>query len=116
MANTERMNEALRGIENPQDMGQALGALARQCRDDPDMRRQLDEDPRAFFSEHALDFPEGIDFKVETDTPEVFHLVLPPDPNAVLADHDLSQISGGTPKSTLSSFPSTISTRSSVGN
>ena len=114
MANTAPMNENLLDTKNLHDMGKALGVLIRECRDDPDLRRQLDADPRTFFSERSVDFPEGIEFRIETDTPEVFHLVMPPDPNAVLSDQDLAQIAGGTGNSTLSSIPSTLSTHSSA--
>ena len=48
------------------------------------------------------------------NTPEVFHLVMPQNPNAVISDQDLTRVSGGTPVSSLSSIPSTVSTHSSV--
>ena len=108
MANTNLTHEDL------QDVGEALGALARECRDDPGLRRRLDADPRAFFSERHVDFPAGLDFRVAANTPEVFHLVMPPDPNAAISDEDLTQVSGGTGNSTLSTVISTLSTHSSA--
>ena len=109
MANTDLIYENVRGIE------EALSALARECRDDPDLRRRLDADPRAFFSERDLDFPAGIDFRVAADTPEVLHLVMPQDPNSAISDQELARIAGGTAAlSSMSSVPSTLSTFSTV--
>ena len=113
MANTNLTNLT---YETFQDIGGALSALARECRDDPGLRRRLDADPRAFFGERGVDLPAGIDFGIAVNTPEVFHLVMPQDPNAAISDQDLTQISGGTPLSTLSSIPSTLSCHSSVGH
>ena len=100
--------------ENPGAIQGALSALARECRDDPDLRRRLDADPRAVFGQRDVDLPAGIDFRVAANTPEVFHLVMPQNPNAVISDQDLTRISGGTPVSSLSSIPSTVSTHSCV--
>ena len=108
MANTELNYESF------QDVQGALSALARECRDDPGLFQRLDADPRAFFGERSVDLPAGFDFRVAANTPEVFHLVMPQDPNAVIGDQELTQVSGGTPASSLSSIPSTISSHSSV--
>ena len=108
MANTDLSYEELRDIK------EALSGLARECQDDPGLLRRLDADPRAFFSQRDVDLPAGIDFRIAANTPEVFHLVMPQNPNAAIADQDLTRISGGTPVSSLSSIPSTVSTHSSV--
>ena len=109
MANTNRIHEKIQDLEG------ALSALARECRDDPSLRRRLDADPHAFLSERDVDLPAEIDFRVAADTPEVLHLVMPQDPNAAISDQELSRISGGTAAmSSLSSVPSTVSTFSTV--
>ena len=109
MANTNLFYENIQNLES------ALSGLARECRDDPGLRRQLDADPRAFFGERDVDLPAEIDFRVAANTPEVFHLVMPQDPNAAMSDEDLARISGGTAAlSSMSSVPSTLSTFSSV--
>ena len=109
MANTNLFYENIQNLES------ALSGLARECRDDPGLRRQLDADPRAFFGERDVDLPAEIDFRVAANTPEVFHLVMPQDPNAAMSDEDLARISGGTAAlSSMSSVPSTLSTFSTV--
>ena len=109
MANTNLFYENIQNLES------ALSRLARECRDDPGLRRRLDADPRAFFGERDVDLPAEIDFRVAADTPEVFHLVMPQDPNAAMSDEDLARISGGTAAlSSMSSVPSTLSTFSTV--
>ena len=109
MANTNQFYENIQNLEG------ALSGLARECRDDPGLRRRLDADPRAFFGERDVDLPAEIDFRVAANTPEVFHLVMPQDPNAALSDQDLARISGGTAAlSSMSSVPSTLSTFSTV--
>ena len=58
----------------------ALRAAADECRRDPSLQAELDADPRAFFAARGLDIPTGADLKVAANTPEVFHLVMPADP------------------------------------
>ena len=108
MADTNPTYENLGAIQG------ALSALARECRDDPGLLRRLDADPRAVFDQRDVDLPTGVDFRVAANTPEVFHLVMPQNPNAVISDQDLTRVSGGVPVSTLSSIPSTVSTHSCV--
>ena len=39
--------------------------------------------------------PESIQVRIVADTPEVVHIVLPPDPNADLTDESLRAVAGG---------------------
>ena len=65
-------------------------------REDPNFRRRLAEDAAAAVTEHGLELPEGIrEVRVAENTPEVFHLAFPRDPNASVPDRDLDQVAGG---------------------
>ena len=98
----------------------ALQSIANDCRDDPDLRGRVDEDPRSVFADRGLPFPKTSDVRVVCNTAEVFHLAMPPDPNAHLSDDMLGNVTGGTrgslgqgpagTASTVSSIPSTIGT------
>ena len=98
----------------------ALRAAADECRRDPSLQAELDADPRAFFAARGLDIPTGADLKVAANTPEVFHLVMPADPNDILSDETLARVSGGTVRresstiSSLSTIPSCVSSASTV--
>ena len=73
----------------------ALQSLANDCRDDPDLRARVDEDPGSVFADRGLPFPEDTDVRVARNTAEVFHLTMPPDPNAHLSDEMLGGVAGG---------------------
>ena len=46
-------------------------------------------------AEHDIDVPPGTDVRIVENTAETVNFVMPPDPNAVLADEDLSAAAGG---------------------
>ena len=66
-----------------------------QYRENPELRARADEEPRAVLAEHDIDVPAGTDVRIVENTAETFNFIVPPDPNAVLADEDLSTVSGG---------------------
>ena len=72
-----------------------LQSMANDCRDDPALRARVDADPHAVFADRGLPLPPGADVRVVRNTDEVFHLALPPDPNAALSDTMLENVSGG---------------------
>lgn len=87
----------------------------------PELRAELDADPRAFLAERGMEIPPGPELKIAANTAAVFHLVMPADPNDILSDEALARISGGTTLrretstiSSLSSLPSTVSSASTV--
>jgi hypothetical protein len=45
-----------------------------------DLRKKLLSDPHAVLKEHGIELPAGVDVKVVQNTPQVFHMVLPPKP------------------------------------
>ena len=105
--------------------GGLLAAAAAECRGNPELRAELDADPRAFFAARGAELPPGAELRITANTPEVFHLVMPADPNDVLADEALAGVAGGTGMtvhreastiSSLSTIPSTVSSASTVRN
>ena len=102
-----------------------LARMGRAWADDPGLRSRAEADPFAALAEYGLKAPPNYDVRVVGNTEHIHWLVLPPDPNAQLADHDLTSVSGGrdfrmnedgtSTMSSASSIPSTISTYSTVG-
>lgn len=66
-------------------------------REDPGFRQRLAEDAAAAVAEQGLELPHGIsEVKVVENTPEIFHLTFPRDPNSVVPDKSLKHVVGGT--------------------
>ena len=112
-------------VEDIQGFADALGAIAGDCRDRPELQAELDADPRAFLAGRGMELPAGADCRVLVNTPEVFHLVMPSDPNAAVSDRVLSDVAGGSSShtsgqpgcaSTVSTLPSCLGTASSVAD
>ena len=99
--------------DNLEQLAATLARLSADYRDRPEVRAQLDADPRAFFAARGVDLQAGTELRVVANTADVFHLAMPPNPNAALQDDSLEAVSGGTPHSTMSTFPSTLSSVSS---
>ena len=106
---------------------EAFQAFANAYDEDPDLRSRVDTDPKAVLAELGVETPSGVELCISVNTNDTFYLVLPPDPNAVLADEMLGQVAGGKSVSTMGSVgsggsvgslcttASTGSTASSVG-
>ena len=74
---------------------------------DPALRARVDGgDSRPVLAALGVDNPGGAELRVVADTPEVYHLPMPLDPNDVVADTALSNVAGG----------STVGTGGSVGS
>ena len=74
---------------------QKVTTLAQSCREDPKLRSRAEADPRAVLSEHGIELPLGREVRLEENTADTFHVVLPPDPNSALADAQLEAVAGG---------------------
>lgn len=85
-----------------------LAALADQTRAEPEFRARLKDAPRAALREYGLELSPELEVRVVENTGEVAHVVMPPKPNTVLADHALVGVAGGagTQTGTVASFPS----------
>lgn len=100
------------------DMDAALDAyrkvlpFAQAYREDAEFRSRVDADPKAVMAEHHFNVPPGVELRVEADTADIFHFVLPPDPNVALSDEALGMVAGGKSGSTIGSAgsASTLST------
>ena len=69
--------------------------FTRKYQESPDLRARADVEPRAVLSEHGIQVPPGQDVRIAANTAETYNFVMPPDPNAVLADEDLVVVAGG---------------------
>lgn len=92
------------------EMVLGLMAVARDYRDDPAFRARIEADPRATLEERGvLDTqdagPTAADGEIRlvVNTPEVFHLCLPQNPNTAVSDKILSGVAGGSGDSSASS-------------
>lgn len=97
-------------------------------RSDEGLRRRVDGGDFAPVAEaFGLDMPPGMALRVVPDTEQVHHVIMPPNPNAVIADSALSEVSGGSTASSAgsagsvgcfacSTSPSTISSLGSAGS
>ena len=103
-----------------QDLAQSLAA---DWRADPALRARAGEG-REILSERGLDLSTGAEARIVENTGEVFHFVLPPDPNGVLMDEDLDGVAAAAQTgaqtagtaSCLGTIPSCISSASSASS
>lgn len=65
------------------------------CRSDPEFRAKLRAEPAAVLAERGIAVAPGVDFRLVENSARVYHVVLPPNPNARLADSSLSGVAGG---------------------
>ena len=106
------------------DNVQVLVEAARSYRDDPDFRARIESEPRAALADLGVEIePSELGVQVCANTEEVFHVVMPVDPNTAVRDEDMRVVVGGTTVSTAGSattastvgcVPSTISSASSA--
>ena len=82
-------------MEEMIDIEGKLESFADDWRADPALRARSAREPREVLSERGLDIPTDHDLRIAENTDEVYHVVLPPDPNVRLADENLSGVSGG---------------------
>ena len=99
--------------ENSEQFFADLTRISEDYRDKPEVRAELDADPRAFFASRGVDLQAGADFRVVANTADVVHMVLPPNPNASLDDRSLESVAGGT-GAQASTFSTVIGTVSSA--
>lgn len=100
----------------------AYAAFSDDYRADPALRARAEADPRGVLAERGLEIPPAADARIVANTGEVFHLVLPPDPNTALEENVLGAVSGGAATagsagtvSTLSTIPSCAGSASTIG-
>ena len=69
--------------------------LARKYQESPELRARAEAEPRAVLSEHGIRMSPEHDVRIVANTAETFHVIMPPDPNAVLAEENLAAVAGG---------------------
>ena len=71
-----------------------LTEMARLARE-PEFRAKLHAAPAAALAGLGVNIAPGVELRVVEDRADVQHFVLPPAPNALLADSSLDSVSGG---------------------
>lgn len=85
-----------------------LRALARRYRDDPRLRARIAAgEVSGVVAQLGLILPREVEARIAADTAETYHVVLPPDPNAVLSDEALYVLGGGGSASTAGTIGTT---------
>lgn len=115
LAAAEAINAAYRAIGDARE-------------NDPEFRALLEEDPRAALASKGLEVPQGTEVRVHANDSDTVYIAFPSDPNQLLSDISLDNVSGGVPASsagcagsasTLSTFPScagSVATASTIGS
>ncbi len=98
-------------IDEYDDFYTRVGLLTQRCRGDAALRERLAGDGgqgelRRLGIEPSL---PDMEMRIVADTQDTTHLVFPPDPDAVLSDDALLQVSGGSTASSALSFGSASS-------
>ena len=103
--------------EERADVQSMVHSLAVDWRSDATLRTRAAEG-REILSERGYDVSNVDEVRIVENTDEVFHLVMPLDPNSSLMDEELDGVSGGAQTvgtaSRLGTIPSCISTASST--
>ena len=106
----------------------AYRAIGDARENDPEFRALLEEDPRAALASKGMEVPEGVEVRVHANDDETLYIAFPSDPNQLMSDISLENVSGGVPASsagcagsasTLSTFPScagSVATASTLGS
>lgn len=106
----------------------AYQAIGDARENDPEFRALLEEDPRAALASKGLEVPQGTEVRVHANDGDTVYIAFPSDPNQLLSDISLDNVSGGVPASsagcagsasTLSTFPScagSVATASTIGS
>ena len=118
-------NENLAAVET---IGAAYRAVGDARENDPEFRALLEEDPCAALASKGMEVPEGVEVRVHANDADTLYIAFPPDPNQLLSDISLENVSGGVPASSagcagsassLSTFPScagSVATASTLGS
>ena len=92
----EAMTLDLEKFENAKLRVPLLDKLAERYRSDPDLRSRIDGgDVEDVLPDIGVSVPSGVSARIVVNTAETFHVVLPPDPNVMLADESLAAVAGG---------------------
>lgn len=76
----------------PEQALKALDRFAQAYRGDAALRERIDAGDCKALIAHGLPVPPDSTVKIVENTDTVFHLVMPPDPNAALTDEELEMV------------------------
>lgn len=62
---------------------------------DQALRARMLAEPASVLQEQGIDVPPGAEFRVVEDSADVCHVIMPPSPNATLADSSMESVAGG---------------------
>ena len=104
-----------------------MNSISKRWHDDEEYRARVESDAYNCLEESGYPLSSSSkNLRVFANTQDKFHFVLPPDPNLLLSDEVLANISGGSKCAgsagtggtvgTAATFPSTVSSASSVGS
>ncbi len=80
---------------NVQEQQQAMGKIIAKAWADEAYKLRLITHPADILKEEGLPVPEGITVKVVENTPTLFHVILPQNPDGELTDAQLDGAAGG---------------------
>ena len=82
--------------DEAQDDLRALLRASRSYRDDPEFRTRIETDSRGALEDAGLSINvPGFDVQVSANTEDIFHVVMPANPNIALSDESMQQAVGG---------------------
>lgn len=73
---------------------------------DSGLRARMLAEPASVLEEQGISVPPGAELRVVEDSADVCHVILPPSPNATLADSSMEAVAGGA--STLLPLPPVV--------
>ena len=103
------------------DVNRKYGEIVAKAWADEAFKQRLLAEPNVVLKEEGLELPQGVEFRVVENTPNVVYLPLPPTPSEELSDEQLEQVAGGACSSsagtlgTVGCVTGTASTASTIG-
>jgi hypothetical protein len=83
-------------IVNSEERGRKMGKILAKAWEDDVFKQRLLKDPKAVLNEEGLETHPTLEIRAVENTEKVFHLVIPPKPDAAeLSDDQLQSIAGG---------------------
>ena len=73
------------------------GEFMARVQGDPELRARVFAAPTDVLAEQGFGIPREVEIRVVEDSAEVWHVILPPSPNAALSDAGMEAVAGGTP-------------------
>ena len=117
-----------RNLAAAEAINAAYWAISEARANDPEFRALLEEDPHAALASKGMEVPQGQEVQVHANDGDTLYIAFPSDPNQLLSDISLDNVSAGVPASsagcggsasTIGTCPSTVSsagTASTIGS